>query len=274
MKIIAILATFLLSINVNAQAKVNISGSDTLGGVMTDAIIAAGLSQKIAYIGGGSSVGEKALVNGEIGITGMSREFKPEALQQAQAQGVTPVAHVIALDGLAILVNKSNSLHGVDFPTLVQIFTCQITSWNQVPGSNKNGPIKVYRRDDKSGTTDTFKSLVGVKNFGSCVSVLAETADIADRTSVEPESLAYAGMSGLREGNRALAVAAKSGAQVIEPNTTTVRNMTYPLARKLYVYEATGAKTANEAEQELLEYVLDRSFLDPIVQDHDFITLD
>lgn len=273
MKILISVATVLVVISAQAQ-KVNISGSDTLGGVMTDAIIAAGLNQKIAYIGGGSGVGEKALANGEIAVTGMSREFKPEIIALAKSKGIEPVAHVIALDGLAILVNQSNPMASIDFSTLTKIFSCEFTSWNQVPGSGKNGPIKVYRRDDKSGTTDTFKSLVGIKTFGACVTILAETADIADRTSSESESIAYAGLSGKRDGNRAVAVASKAGSVAVEPNTTTIRNASYPLARKLFFYEATGAKSVEGAEAELLEYVLDRSFLDPIVQDHDFITLD
>lgn len=273
MKILLALSAFFLTVQVNAQ-KVNISGSDTLGGVMTDAIIASGLSQKIAYIGGGSGVGEKALATGEITMTAMSREFKPEVFAQAQALGITPVAHVIALDGIAILVNSSNPTASMDFTTLVKIFSCEYTSWNQVPGSGKNGPIKAYRRDDKSGTTDTFKHLTGIKSFGACVTVLAETADIADRTAAETEAIGYAGLSGQKQGNRALAIAAKAGQQAVEPNTQTIRSQTYPLARKLFVYEASGSKAPAGVEQELLDYVLDRSFLDPIVQDHDFVTLD
>lgn len=273
MKPLISLAVLLITAQVHAQ-KVNISGSDTLGGVMTDAIIASGMNNKISYIGGGSGVGEKALANGEIAITGMSREFKPEIIALAKSKGIEPVAYVIALDGLAILVNKANPLASVDFATLTKIFSCEYTSWNQVPGSGKNGPIKAYRRDDKSGTTDTFKSLVGIKAFGPCVTVLAETADIADRTSSESEAIGYAGLSGKRDGNRAVAVAGKAGSQAVEPNTTTIRNATYPLSRKLFVYEATGSKSAEGAEAELLEYVLDRSFLDPIVQDHDFVTID
>lgn len=273
MKIVLALSAFFLTIQVNAQ-KVNISGSDTLGGVMTDAIIASGLSPKINYIGGGSGVGEKALAAGEITVTAMSREFKPEALTQAQALGILPVAHVVALDGIAILVNSSNPTASIDFTTLVKIFSCEFTSWNQVPGSGKNGPIKAYRRDDKSGTTDTFKSLTGIKAFGACVTVLAETADIADRTATETDAIGYAGLSGHKEGNRAVAVAAKAGTVAVEPNTQTIRSSAYPLSRKLFIYEASGSKSPAGVEQELLDYVLDRSFLDPIVQDHDFVTLD
>ena len=257
-----------------AQTQVSVSGSDTLGGVMTDAIIAAGLTQKIAYTGGGSGVGEKALANAEITITAMSREFKTEMLDAAKTKGITPVAHVIALDGIGIFVNAANPLASLDFTTISKIFTCDITSWNQVAGSGKNGPIKAYRRDDKSGTTDTFKHLVGVKNFGACVTVVNETADIADRTATESDAIGYAGLSAIKSGNRELAISKKAGEATVLPNTTTIRNETYPLSRKLYIYESSGSKAPAGAEQELLGYLLDRSFLDPIVQDHDFITLD
>ncbi len=269
-----LLLALLTAGSVQAQTKVTFSGSDTLGGVMTDAIIAAGMNQKIAYTGGGSGVGEKALANGEIGVTAMSREFKPEVLATARAKGIEPVAHVIALDGLAIFVNQSNNVASLDFAQLTQIFSCQITSWNQIPGSGKTGPIKAYRRNDQSGTTDTFKHLVGIKTFGACVTIVNETADIADRTAVEAEAIGYAGMSGHKPGNREVAIAKKAGDVAVLPNTTTIRNETYPLARKLFVYEATGTRSANEIERELLDYVLDRSFLDPIVQDHDFVTID
>ncbi len=95
-----------------SQAKHVFSGSDTLAGVMTDAIIAGGLEQQISYAGGGSGNGEKAIAAGEQGIAPMSRERKPEVLQQATAQGVTIVPHVIGLDGIGIFVNKSSSNTG------------------------------------------------------------------------------------------------------------------------------------------------------------------
>jgi phosphate transport system substrate-binding protein len=167
------------------QAKHVFSGSDTLAGVMTDAIIAGGLEQQISYAGGGSGNGEKAIVAGEQGIAPMSREVKPEVLQQATAQGVTLVPHVIGLDGLAIFVNKANMTQGLDLGTLRKIFSCELTKWEDIAGSSIRGKINVYRRNDASGTTDTFKHLVGVKQFGACVVILNETADIAEKTSKE-----------------------------------------------------------------------------------------
>lgn len=273
MKYSVLVAAMLVSSASFAQAKHLFSGSDTLGGVMTDAIIAAGLDQTIGYVGGGSGVGEKALVNGEIGITAMSRPMKPELIVQAQNAGVTPIEHVIALDGVAVFVNGTNGVQGMDLNTLARIFSCEITSWAQVPGSGKSTAIRAFRRDDLSGTTDTFKTLVGVKKFGACVTIVGETADIAEKTATDAEAIGYAGLSGKNEHNREVAVA-KSGTAYVAPTAATIRNETYPLSRKLYVYEATGARSANETEAQLLEQLLDRSFLDPIVQDHDFVTID
>jgi hypothetical protein len=48
----------------------------------------------------------------------------------------------------------------------------------------------------------------------------------------------------------------------------------YPLSRQLLVYEATGRRTPSRVEAELLDYLLDRSYMDPIIRDHDFHTLD
>lgn len=273
MKYSALLATMFISVASFAQSKHLVSGSDTMGGLLTDAIIAAGMDQVIGYVGGGSGVGEKALVNGEIGIAALSREMKPEAIAQAQAAGMTPVAHVVALDGVSVFVNNSNGVPGLDLPTLARIFSCEITSWSQVPGSGKATPIRAFRRDDLSGTTDTFKSLVGIKKFGACVTVLNETADIAEKTATDVDAIGYAGLSGKRDHNREVALA-KAGTSYVLPTAGTIRNETYPLARKLFIYEATGARTANQVEAQLLEQLLDRSFLDPIVQDHDFVTMD
>lgn len=273
MKYSVLAVVLLISSASFAQSKHLFSGSDTLGGVMTDAIIAAGLDQSIGYVGGGSGVGEKALANGEIGIAPMSRQMKPEAIAIAQAAGVTVLEHVIALDGVAVFVNGSNVTPGLDLNTLARIFSCEITSWAQVPGSGKSGAINAFRRDDLSGTTDTFKSLVGVKKFGACVTVVHETADIAEKTATDADAVGYAGLSAKNENNREVAIS-KAGTAYVLPTAGTIRNETYPLSRKLYIYEASGARTPNQVEAQLLEQLLDRSFLDPIVQDHDFVTLD
>lgn len=257
----------------SAQTKVLFSGSDTLGGVMTDAIIAAGMDSQIQYIGGGSGLAEKGLVTGDQNIGPMSREIKPEVVNELKARGLDVVPHVIALDGIALFVKSSSPVSALDLPTVTRIFTCEITQWEQIPGSNLRGQIRVVRRNDASGTTDAFKHFTGLKNFGACVTILNETADIAEATARDGLTIGYAGLSGKIADNKTLAISRAAGSPAILPNTTTVRDFSYPMARNLYVYEIVG-RELSQPEADLMSYVTDRSFLDPIVQSHEFITID
>jgi phosphate transport system substrate-binding protein len=250
-----------------------IKGSDTLAGVMISAISEADMGQEISYLGGGSGKGENALIAGEQGIAPMSREMKPEVLAEGRAHGVLPVGHVIGLDGIAVFLNGANAVSGLSLDVVKKIFLCDITSWSQVPNSGLSGTIKVVRRDDNSGTTDTFKHLVGISTFGACVAILPETADIAHETAHNSLAIGYSGLSAAREGNRAAALSRAIGEAFVLPTVANIRSGAYPLARKLFVYEAAGTQVPNAAEAEFLTYLLDRSFLDPILQANGFFTL-
>lgn len=273
-KIVVLMLTLSVTAAMADGAKYAFSGSDTLAGVLTDALVSSGLDQQIQYVGGGSGNGEKGLLTGDQGLAPMSREIKPEALSQLAAQGAQVVPHVLALDGISLFVKSSSPATALDVPTVVRIYTCEFTKWEQIPNSNLRGQIKVYRRNDASGTTDAFKHFTGLKKFGDCVTAVNETADISDVTSRDPLAIGYAGLSGKVENNRSLAIAGKSGAPAVMPTTATIRDFTYPMARKLYVYEVTGSRTANDLEKQLLQYITDRSFMDPIMQAHEFITID
>jgi phosphate transport system substrate-binding protein len=257
----------------SARAVYSFQGSDTLAGVIEDAILASGMSNELGYLGGGSGKGEDALVKGSQGIAPMSRDMKPDAIAAGKAKGVEFIDHVIALDGVGVFVNSANEVAGFDIPLLQKIFTCQVADWRDVPGSNRSGKINVYRRDDKSGTTDTFKNLVGISQFGDCVSVVAETSDISDKTGSDPFAIGYAGNSAKRDNNRAAKISKGNGAPYVELNVNTVRDFSYPLARKLHVFEASGATKPNAEEAKFLAKILDRAFLDPIVVKNEFYTL-
>lgn len=273
MRTISILALSSISAAA-AAAPFTFKGSDTLAGIMTDAIQAAGLQDEIQYVGGGSGKGEEAIVAGQQGVAPMSREMKKEAVAKALASGIELVAHPIGLDGLGVFVHKSNLTNKMSLQTVKAIFTCEITDWSKIPNSQKTGAIEAFRRDDNSGTTDTFKSIVGIKTFGSCVKVFAETTDIANETSTNPSAIGYSGLAATREGNRPLTLSKDDRSGAYLPTVHNVRAKLYPLARTLFVYEARGSYTLNSAESKLLLQVTDRSFMDPIVQQNDFITLD
>ncbi|MCX6130862.1 MAG: substrate-binding domain-containing protein [Proteobacteria bacterium] len=248
----------------------SLQGSDTMAGYMSDIIVATGLEQSLVYQGGGSGLGEAALVAKTQGIAAMSRAFKAEQLAAAAAAGLNIQEHVVGLDGVGIFVNASNATSSLTLEQVKKIFSCEITNWSELGAADL--AITAYRRNDNSGTTDTFKSLVGLKTFGACVKVLAETSDIAYVTANESSAVGYSGLSAGREGNKDLALSKDASSQAFSPSPANIRSFKYPLSRKLYVYEALGA--TSEAEKTLLQNILDRSFSDPILQDNEFFTLD
>ena len=258
-------------ISTSASA-VGLKGSDTLAGLMTDAIVASGLDGEVSYLGTGSGNGEKALLAGEQGLAPMSREIKADVKAQIVAKGLTVVEHKVALDAIAMIAKDQAGLPlQLDLETIKAIYTCKITDWTSVPGTSKTGAIRVLRRDDASGTTDAFKHFTGVKEFGACVTALASTDELAVETSNDAYALAYSGLSGKRPGNKILPLFSSASGRT-SPTVVNIRSFKYPFARFLYVYEVPEKLTS--AEKSLMDKVGDRTFLDPIVQNNEFITLD
>lgn len=274
MKTLAIATVILGTASIAAAQPAVLRGSDTLFGATTDAINVAGLSGDLSYAGGGSGLGETGLRNGTQGIAPMSREISAAGQDDLLNQGVFPVQTVIGLDGVSVFV-QAGAPGQIDIPTIRGIYTCAITSWDSIPGSGKTGQIKAFRRDDVSGTTDVFKSLVGISTFGSCVTVLASTSDIADVTSTDASAIGYSGLSGSRPGhNQELSVGRTSAGPFVAPNENTIRNFSYPLARRLYINSVSEGRVPSVAEQALLDFMSNPDNMDPILVANEFVTCD
>lgn len=260
-----------------------LQGSDTLFGLITDAISESGLDADLQYTGGGSGLGEAALVNGTQNIAPMSRALSVNAINSLNEQGATPIQSIIGLDGVSLYVRADQSVNEISIADIRAIYTANqgaCLDWSQIPNSGKTGPIVAYRRNDASGTTDVFRTLVGITAFGNCVTVLASTEDIAERTSTEADAIGYSGLSAHRTGteeeplpaNKPLAVQRAAGQPFVAPSTETIRDFSYPLARRLYVNWVTDGRFPTVAEQALLDNLLDRTFLDPLLVEHEFVT--
>lgn len=272
-----------------SAAPLTLKGSDTLFGAITDAINTLGLQGDLQYVGGGSGTGEAAILARTQSIAPMSRAFADTALATASQEGISVAQHVVGLDGVSIFVKASEGVAQISIPVLQSIFggdggagtpaacasASRVRDWSQVPGSGKTGPIQALRRNDDSGTTDTFEKLVGVKAFCPDVQIKATTADIAAETSSNPAAIAYAGDSARQAGqNKPLAIGKTEAGPFVAPSTATIRHFTYPLARRLYIVEAQGSVTRTGAEETLLRNLLDRSFFDPILVTNEFVTCD
>jgi len=172
-----------------------------------------------------------------------------EAASLVQAGYGNPTApkveNVIALDGLAIIVNKANPVEALTLEQIAGIFSGQITAWNQVGGPA--APIKIYARDAKSGTFDTFKSLVleqdknRKRELAPSATRFEASDELSDAVAGDANGIGFIGIAYVRSA-KAVSIATGCGLK-FAPNNFEVRTEEYPLARRLYFYTPEKART-------------------------------
>jgi len=91
----------------------------------------------ISVRGGGSGTGIAALIDGICDIADSSRPIKDKELNKAVGRGIDPVAHVIAMDGIAVIVHSSNPVNKLTLSQLKDIYTGRISNWSELGGKNQ-----------------------------------------------------------------------------------------------------------------------------------------
>jgi phosphate transport system substrate-binding protein len=158
---------------------------------------------------------------------------------------------VLALDGIAVIVNQSNAVEGLTKAQLHDVFSGAITNWSQL--GRAPGDIHLYARDDKSGTFDTFKSLVlaGARVAPSAKRI-EDSRELSADVAADPNGIGFIGLPYVLSA-RAIPVA-ETGAAALLPNRLTVGTEDYPLARRLYLY--TGTQSSNPMVRRFAEFAL------------------
>ncbi|MCW9089387.1 MAG: phosphate ABC transporter substrate-binding/OmpA family protein, partial [Gammaproteobacteria bacterium] len=223
--------------------------------VMINALSMQGERVGVLIKAHGSSTSFKALAASEADIGMSSRPIKEKE--------VTKLAHlgrmdapgsefVLGLDGIAVIVHPDNPLSHLDKETLRQIFAGELQDWRQLGGVP--GPIQIYARDDKSGTYDTFKSLVLGKRSPLVQSAqrFESNARLSDAVAADRNGIGFVGLPYIRQ-SKALAVM-DGGQTAILPDGFTVATEDYALARRLFLYlpESTG----NQVARDFIEFAI------------------
>jgi phosphate transport system substrate-binding protein len=183
----------------------------------------------ISVQGGGSGVGMAALVDGTTDIADASRAIKDKELKKAVSNGITPKANVVAMDGIAVIVNNSNSLENLSISQIKAIYTGKISNWSDVGGSG--GQIVVISRDSASGTFEAFNSLALSKARVRADALLsASNQAVAQTVAKTPGAIGYVGLGYVSGNVKAITV------NKVECSKETVLTGEYPLARPLFMY--------------------------------------
>lgn len=214
---------------------------------------------RISVTGGGSGTGIAAMINGTVAVANASRKMKPEEMDEARANGIEPVEHIIAGDAIAVVLHPSNPVDGLSIAQLSAIFTGQITNWRQVGGEDR--PIVLLSRESNSGTHVYFLERVvreGIKNddrlFSPDTLLMPSSEGISNEIRQNPNAIGYDGLGYVTHDQKMLCVIDKPGDPCVSPAVETVQDGTYPIARPLFMYTA-GEPTG--AMREYLDWILD-----------------
>ncbi|MBB5319789.1 substrate-binding domain-containing protein [Marinobacter oulmenensis] len=218
----------------------------------------------------GSSTGFRALNEGQANIWAASRPAKPAEVEQLSDRAdMTSLdsEHVIAIDGLAILVHPSNPIVRLSIENLARIFSGEVRNWSELGGPNRE--IHLYARDNRSGTWDTFSSLVLGKAYELHESARRyESNDqLSDDVARDPAGIGFSGLASVRD-SKLLAIS-DGNAPALKPNQLTVATEDYPLSRRLFMYTL-GNQTTTMASG-LIEFALGQKGQD-LVADSGFIS--
>ena len=214
---------------------------------------------RISVTGGGSGTGIASLINGTVDLANASRQIKEEEVEEAQANGVEPVEHIIARDAIAVIVHPENPVSQLTLKQISDIYSGKISNWAEVGGDDR--PIVRLSRETNSGTHVYFLETVlrlgdseDKTLFSTDTLLLPSSEGIIAEVRQNPNAIGYDGLGYVPHDLKMIAIAEEEGGAYVLPSIPTVNDKTYPIARDLYVYtdgEPTGLI------KEYLEWILD-----------------
>lgn len=218
-----LVATFLLTgCSSSLSGTITESGSTTvqpLAEKLAMAFKAKNPDVNVVIQGGGSGVGIKAANDGTVDIGAASRELT--------SSDPTLVKHLLARDGIAIIVPTSNSVTNLTKDQVIAIYAGNITNWSQVGGPNKG--IDVVAREEGSGTRTAFQDLVMGKALIKTNAILqSSNGAIKTAVSSDPQAIGFISFGYIDSSVKALAI---NSVAATEENA---KNGTYPIVRPLY----------------------------------------
>lgn len=257
-------------------------GSDTLANLMTlwaEDFNRSYPNVNIQIQAAGSSTAPPALTEGTSNLGPMSREMKDDEIEAFEDKnGYKPTAIPVAVDALAVLVNKDNPIKGLTVEQVDSIFSstnkcggpASIETWGDAGVAAWGAKsIQLYGRNSVSGTYGYFKEHALCKgDFKSNVNEQPGSASVVQSVTESVNGIGYSGMGYSTSGVKMVPLAKKGSTTFIDPTPENALNGTYPLTRYLFIYVN---KKPNQPlaplEYEFLKMVLSKTGQQSVIKD-------
>ena len=230
-----------------STASGSLSGNVATGGSTSMKNVIAALTEGFAEVEPGVTVSYDPTGSGA-GITGATDQtldigLSSRALKDDEKNDVDGT--VIALDGIAIIVNKDSKVEDLTVDQLKQMFTGEITNWSEVGGDD--GEIVLIGREAGSGTRDGFESIVDVKDSCKYAQELTATGAVISAVEANPLAIGYASLSAVGETVKMVTVGG------VACNEETVKDGSYEVQRP-FVFVTNKSVTLSEQAQAFFDF--------------------
>ena len=203
-------------------------------GALGEAFMEQNKDVTFTYNPTGSGSGITAVGEGRCDIGLSSRALKDDE----KASGLKET--VLALDGIAVIVNPANPVSDLDVETIAKIYTGEITNWKEVGGNDAE--IVLIGREAGSGTRDGFESITDTKDSCKYRQELTSTGDVITTVSTNPDAIGYASLAALKDNVKALTVGG------IAPTEDAVKDGSYVIQRPFVLVTKDGAELSTAAQ--------------------------
>jgi phosphate transport system substrate-binding protein len=216
----------------------------------------------------GTGGGFKRFCRGETDISNASRPIKDKEISACKESGITYVELPVAYDGLAVVVNPSNTF--VDYLTVAELKKIwepsaqgKVTRWSQVRQGWPDEEISLFGPGTDSGTFDYFTEVVNGKQAASRGDYTASEDDnvLVEGVSSEKGGLGYFGMAYYEQNKDKLRIVPVSnGSTNVVPTLQTVQSGEYrPLSRPLFIYVNRKSLKDKPAVKKFIDYYLENA---------------
>jgi len=219
------------------QTRITVKGSDTmviLAQRWAEIYMKNNPAVAIQVTGGGSGVGIAALINGTTDIATSSRPIKSTEVEKLKERYNTLGVQIpCAKDGITIFLNESNKVKELTLKQLSDIYQAKITNWQQVGG--EDAPIKLYGRENSSGTYSFFKDEVIKGDYAASCQTLPGTAAVVNAVKKDKYGIGYGGAA-YAAGVKHCVVRKDDKTPGSLPTAENIAKNEYPITRYLYLY--------------------------------------
>jgi phosphate transport system substrate-binding protein len=225
-------AVLLIAAGATAADKLQIDGSTTVGPIgdaFAEAFKTAYPDCAITVSKTGSGDGVASLIDGRCDVAMSSRFMKEAEFKKAVENGVLPVAHVIAMDGVCVVLHPSNPVQELTIAQVRAIYKGEIKNWKEVGGVDRS--IVVISRDTSSGTYESFNELVMKKEkMADSVEYVNSNPQAHARVKSTEGAIGYVGLGFLDRYVKAIKL------DGVTPSRSTIAKGIFPVSRPLFLF--------------------------------------